>query len=29
VADTFVRLGIIPKAIRVSDDVYNGPVSGL
>jgi sulfonate transport system substrate-binding protein len=29
VADTFARLGIIPKPIRVSDDVYNGPVLGL
>ena len=29
VADTFARLGIIPKPIRVSDDVYNGPVPGL
>ena len=29
VADTFLRLGIIPKPIRVSDDVYNGPVAGL
>ena len=29
VADSFARLGIIPKPIRVSDDVYNGPVPGL
>jgi sulfonate transport system substrate-binding protein len=29
VADIFARLGIIPKPIRVSDDVYNGPVTGL
>ena len=29
VADTLARLGIIPKPIRVSDDVYNGPVPGL
>jgi sulfonate transport system substrate-binding protein len=28
VADTFARLGIIPKPIRVSDDVYNGPIPG-
>ncbi|HEY0790576.1 MAG TPA: aliphatic sulfonate ABC transporter substrate-binding protein [Chthoniobacterales bacterium] len=29
VADTFTRLGIIPKPIRVSDDVYNGVIPGL
>ena len=29
VANTFARLGIIPKPIRVSEDVYNGPVPGL
>ena len=29
VADTFVRLGIIPKPIKVSENVYNGPVPGL
>jgi sulfonate transport system substrate-binding protein len=29
VADTFVRLGIIPKPIRVSEVLYNGPVPGL
>jgi sulfonate transport system substrate-binding protein len=29
VADICARLGIIPKPIRVSDDVYDGPVPGL
>ncbi|MBV9997922.1 MAG: aliphatic sulfonate ABC transporter substrate-binding protein [Verrucomicrobia bacterium] len=29
VADTFARLGIIPKAVQVSDDVYRGMISGL
>jgi sulfonate transport system substrate-binding protein len=29
VADTFARLGVIPKPVQVSDDVYHGVIPGL